>query len=219
MNGDRLEECPPLKPSEFFAITKELHYAKSPPSSKLMRKHFLLPDLSEWLAEERFADLGMAWNEEGIFVGVSFDKPFEEAFYPRFSDGEAVELFFDTRDLKTAGFATRFCHQFVFLPQPVQGIQAQELSHFRSEDTHPLCDSGDLQVSAEFGKKNFEMQIFIPAHCLHGFDPASFERIGFTYRIHRSKAAPQHFALTSQHFSLEQHPRLWASFKFNEPNK
>lgn len=216
MITERLEECPALLPLEFFAMEGELRYSKTPPSAKLMRRSFMLPDTSEWLAEERFAEVAMAWNEEGVFVDVFVDKPFEEAIYPRFSEGDAVELFFDTRDLKTAGFATRFCHQFVFLPQAVQGIQAQEVTHFRTEDTHPLCDAAELQVKAEIGKKNYEVYIFIPAQCLHGFDPHSFERMGITYRIHRFKGQPQNFALSSQHFSLEQHPRLWASFKFTK---
>lgn len=216
MNLEVLEELPPLVPLEFFTLDANLRYSKTPPTSKSMLRSFLLPDTSEWLPEERFADVALAWNESGIYVVVSVNKPFEEASYPHFSDGDAVELFFDTRDLKTAGFATKFCHQFVFLPEPVQGISAQEITHFRTEDTHPLCDSSDLQITAEIRKKDYELQLFIPAHCLHGYDPSSFERIGFTYRIHRYKGTPQHFALSSEHFSAAQHPRLWASFKFTK---
>lgn len=208
-----LEQLPALAPLEFFSIDGQLQYSKTAPSSRIMRSRFTLPDTSAWLGEERFADIAIAWNESGLFIDVHVDKAFEEAAYPRFEEGDAVELFFDTRDLKTAGFATRFCHQFLFLPQAVQGIQAQELTHFRTEDTHPLCDAADLHVETTFGKKDYEMQIMIPAHCLCGYDPASFDRIGFTYRIHRFKGRPQHFALTSHHFSIEQHPRLWASFK------
>lgn len=214
MNVEVLEKLPSLLPLEFFSIEAQLYFSKSPPSLKTMRRNYLLPDASEWLGEESFADVAIAWNGAGLFVAVFVDQAFEESLYPRFSEGDAFELFLDTRDLKTAGFATRFCHQFVFLPQTVQGIQAQELTHFRTEDTHPLCDASELQVSTEFSKKSYEMQIFIPAQCLHGYDPSSFERIGLTYRIHRAKGAPQHFSLSSQHFTLEQHPRLWATFKF-----
>jgi hypothetical protein len=211
-----LEELPALSPLEFFSLETELRFAKTPPSSGLKRKQYMLPDTTEWLSEERFAEVGMSWSQAGIFLFLTVEKPFEEALYPRFTEGDALELFFDTRDVKTAGFASRFCHQFVILPQAVQGIQAQEISHFRTEDTHPLCDAADLQVVSKLGKKEYELDVFIPAHCLHGFDPATFERIGFTYRIHRYRGKPQHFALSSQHFSIEQHPRLWASFKFEK---
>jgi hypothetical protein len=216
MSMEVLEELPALAPLEFFSLEGQLRYSKTPPSSKIMRKSFMLADTTEWLAEERFADVALAWNESGLFIDVFVDKASDECFYPRYDEGDAVELFFDTRDLKSAGFATKFCHQFVFLPRAVQGITAQEVTHFRTEDTHPLCDAAELQVVTEIGKKDYELQIFIPAHCLCGFDPSSFERLGFTYRIHRHKGAPQHFALSSQHFSLEQHPRLWASFKFTK---
>lgn len=216
MDLDVLEELPALVPLEFFSIEGSLNYAKSQPSTNILRTRFALPDTSEWLGEEHFADVGAAWNESGLFVGVFVEKAFGETFYPSFDNGDAIELFLDTRDLKTAGFATRFCHHFLFLPQPVQGIQAQELTHFRTEDVHPLCDPADLQVSQKFAKKSYELQIFIPSHCLYGYDPFSFDRIGLTYRIHRFKGAPQHFSLTSQHFTLEQHPRLWATFKFKK---
>jgi hypothetical protein len=214
MDLEVLEKLPALPPIEFFSLEGELRYSQPSPSSKLMRRNFMLLNASEWLGEEHFADMAAAWNESGLFFTVFVNKPFEESFYPRFTDGDAVEFFLDTRDLKTAGFATRFCHHFLFLPQAIQGIQTQELTHFRTEDTHPLCDAADLQISAEFSKNSYELKIFIPAHCLHGYDPSSFERIGFTYRIHRFKGPPQHYSLSSQHFTLEQHPRLWSTLKF-----
>jgi hypothetical protein len=214
VNVEVLEKLPPLLPLEFFSIEGQLYFSKILPSAKAMRKSHLLPRTSEWLGEERFADVAVAWNATGLFACVFVDQLFEQSLYPRFSEGDAFELFLDTRDLKTAGFATRFCHHFVFLPEAVQGIQAQELTHFRTEDTHPLCDASELQISTGFSKKGYEMQIFIPAHCLHGYDPSSFERIGLTYRVHRGQGTAQHFSLSSQHFTLEQHPRLWETFKF-----
>jgi hypothetical protein len=213
MDLEILEKLPALAPMEFFSIEGEFHYSKSPPSLKEMRRNFMLFDASRWLGEEHFADVAACWNESGLSFTVDVHQPFQEAFYPRFFEGDAIEIFLDTRDLKTAGFATRFCHHFLFLPQAIQGIQAQELTRFRTEDTHSLCEAADLKVSVIFLKNSYTLQIFIPAHCLHGYDPVSFERIGFTYRIHRFRGQPQHFSLISHHFTLEQYPRLWATFK------
>ena len=166
MNLEVLEKLPPLAPLEFFSLEGSLRYSKTPPSSKQMRRSFLLPDIAGWWEEERFADVALAWSEAGIYVHVFVEKEFEQAVYPKYSEGDAVELFFDTRDLKTAGFATRFCHQFVFLPQAVQGVIAQEVSHFRTEDTHPLCDADELQVMAEIRKKITSCRyLFLPIVC------------------------------------------------------
>ncbi len=213
MSIESLNEMPSLLPLDFFAMEGTLDYLKSGLSEKQIRTKHLLPNTSSFIDEERFAEVAMGWNEEGIVVRLYADKPFEEADFPRFEQGDALELFIDTRDMKNAGFATRFCHHFLFLPQKVQGIHCQELTRFRSEDSHPLCDPSDLQIAATCEKRSYSLQIFLPRHCLYGYDPQEFDRLGFTYRVHRSGGQPQHFALSSKHFNIEQNPRLWASFK------
>ena len=214
MSVELFENAPPLLPCEFFSLSCAVKYAPiSPaaPSSRSMRSSFILPDTSELLGEEKFSEMALCWSPEGLFLEVFVDKPFEEVYFPIFSKADALELFFDTRDLKTAGFATRFCHHFVILPQAVQEIHALEMTHFRTEDTHPLCDPNELAVHTEFHKNSYSIRILIPGHCLHGFDPKVCDRIGFTYRIHRFGGQPQHFAVSSEHFAIEQSPRLWAS--------
>ena len=113
--------------------------------------------------------------------------------------------------LTIAGFITRFCHHFVFLPKPVDGICAQEITAFRTDDRHELCDASLLHVEGDFQKRSYSLKIFIPAECLHGYDPSSFDRLGFSYRIHRFGGDPQHFTLSSEYFVIEKEPSLWCS--------
>jgi hypothetical protein len=214
MTVELFENAPPLLPLEFFSLSCAIQhsaFSRQDPSSRAMRSKHLVPDTAELLGEEKFAEVALAWNAEGLCIEVFVDKPFEEANFPLYSKGDAIELFFDTRDLKTVGFATRFCHQFVILPQAVQDIQALETTHFRTEDTHPLCDGSEIDVQTQFHDNSYSVRILIPAHCLHGYDPKSYDRIGFTYRIHRTGGAPQHFAVSSEHFAIEQAPKSWAS--------
>jgi hypothetical protein len=218
MNFEFFEQIPVLFPAEFFSLSCSIEHSKfsaAQPTSRMMRKSYLLPDTSELFGEEKFSDVALCWDQEGICLEAYVDKPFEEAYYPFFSKGDALEFFFDTRDLKTAGFATRFCHHFVILPQSVQEIQAIEITHFRTEDTHPLCDPKDLFVHTTFEKNAYAVRVLIPAHCLHGYDPKSCDKMGFTYRIHRPLGRPQHFSASSDHFSLEQSPRLWATLNLS----
>lgn len=208
---DLLESLPAIYPLHFFSLSAGINYLEE--SSTLLKNKFLLPDTSELLAEERFAACHMAWNQEGIFLEFDVHKPLEEVAYPDFRKGDSIELFFDTRDLKTAGFPTRFCHHFVILPKEVQGIKAQEISKFRAEDTHPLCDPEDVFTETAPTKKGFTVRIGIPSSALYGFDPTSFDRLGFTYRINRPKGPPQHFAISSKQYATEHEPALWASLK------
>lgn len=211
--SEQFEELPALFPADFFALSFDLLYSKKTPSGK---KSFLLPDTSSLLGEESFAKVFLAWNEKGIFIEAEIDKLFEECFFPEYSEGDSLELFFDTRDLKTTGFATRFCHHFLILPRAIDGVQSQEITHFRTEDRHPLCDPSELEVEVKFGRNDYKLEIFIPSSCLQGYDPLSFDRLGFTYRINRYQGPPQHFSVSSQFYSIQQQPSLWSSLKFTK---
>jgi hypothetical protein len=207
------DEMPALAPLDFFTLAAHGSYSKQPPTLKQMRRSFSLPDTSAMLGEEHFVDVAVSWNEEGLNVAVWVQKPFEEACYPQFAKGDAFELFIDTRDLKTAGFMTRFCHHFLILPQEVQGIRALEITRFRTEDSHPLSDPAELIVESGFDQTAYWLQIYLPAHCLHAFDPLQFDRLGFNYRCHRPHGMPQHFSVSSQDYPIEQYPRLWGTLK------
>jgi hypothetical protein len=199
------DDLSPLLPLDCFAFSLTLPRVEkasdAPP----------LPQLGFLSAERSFAEVGAGYNSKGLYFWVHVKKPFEEAHFPRYEQGDAFELFIDTRDLKSAGFVTKFCHHFVFLPQEIDGVRAQEITHFRTEDRHELCDPKALRVQTEFKRKSYALEIFIPSQCLHGYDQATFKRIGLTYVVHRFGGEPQHFALSSKYMALPEHPGLWAS--------
>lgn len=172
---------------------------------------YLVPSTQHLTGEGAFAKLFMGWTKEGIFVLVKVDNPLIASFYPEVEQGDSLELFFDTRDVKTSGFNTLFCHHFFFLPKEVDGVSKGEKTHFRGEETRSLCDPMLLELHSEVSRKGYEMTVFIPADCLHGYDPLQFDRLGFTYRLNRLSGLPQHFSVVSNNYSIEQQPSLWAS--------
>jgi hypothetical protein len=65
-------------------------------------------------------------------------------------------------------------------------------------------------------KKNssgYQAEIFIPAHCLTGYDPGEFARLGFTYRINRSHGTPQHFSMVTDDYQIDQNPSGWGTLR------
>lgn len=215
-----LENIPALAPSAFFTIGKEILYTEDQlPISKKELKPYILPDMSFLFDEDKFADVAMGWSEKGLFFDILVDTAASESFFPNYRDGDCVEIFIDTRDLKNAGFATRFCHHFIFFPLPVQGIVAQEMSRFRTDDMHELCDPKDLICHSDILSSSYRMRIAIPADCLTGYDPVAFNRIGFTYMISRSQEPSQHFVVSSYDYVIEQHPSLWSSCLLKSKNE
>lgn len=201
-----------LNPVQFFALSCDCHYLSKKDQVPALTS-YALPSTHRLTHEELFAKVAMGWHEEGISVHIQVNQAATESFYPSIEDGDSVELFFDTRDLKSAGFNTRFCHHFFFLPQAVEGIHKGEKTHFRTEDRHPLCDPQALHCQTQLRKNDYSMKIFIPTQCLYGYDPRQFDRLGFTYRINRHEGEPQHFAVVSQDYQIDQQPSLWGSIK------
>ncbi len=206
-----------ITPINFFQLSADIlqlpegagdHF---PSLNKKNYRKYLLPDTSQLCGETVFAEMAIGWHFQGIEIFLCVQKPFKQSCYPNVESGDSVEVFFDTRDVKTSGFNTKFCHHFFFLPEGVDGVSRGEITHFRTEDKHPLCNSEELKHKMVQDKGNYLMQIFIPHSCLVGYDPQSFNRLGFTYRINRSKGFSQHFSVVSEDFKIEQQPSLWAS--------
>lgn len=204
------EDLPSLSPVQFFGLSCDCIYSKGAVKAD---RTFLLPSTSDMLSEESFADVYVNWNVERLAFLVVVHAPFQGVGETDFRKGDSVELFLDTRDLKTKGVVSRFCHHFVFFPAQVQHFFGREVTRFRGEDIHRLCHPEDLQIGVILSDKGYRLSIEIPSACLHGYDPLSFPRIGFTYRINRSGRPPQHFAVSSEEYTIEQHPATWGTLK------
>ncbi|MBM3191457.1 MAG: hypothetical protein FJZ63_02220 [Chlamydiae bacterium] len=213
--SDLLEDIPAFTAASFLDMVVEVPCHEGLPKEPY-RKPYLLPDTSMLMEEEATALVAISCGLQGIYLALLVEKPFEEAVFPEVYEGDAWEVFIDTRDRKTAGVLHKFCHHFVFLPKEVEGVQACEMTRLRAEDAHPLCDPKFLQVEAMFKKKAYELRVFIDKEALHGYDPGQFQRLGFTYRLHRKGDSPQHFNLGSQEYGIEKHPSLWASLKLTK---
>jgi hypothetical protein len=210
-----MDEFVPITPVNFFQFKFDCQFIEgsfSKLSSKKISK-YILPSLSELCHEYCFGELAIGWNYEGIHVLLNVSQPFRRTCYPDITRGDSLELFLDTRDVKTSGYATKFCHHFFFLPEPVEEVHAGELTRFRSEDMHELCQSSALHVNSQKKKEGYSLQVLIPSNCLFGYDPEQFDRLGFAYRINRAEGSPQHFCVTSEDYSLEQNPSLWCSMR------
>lgn len=207
-----LEEIHPFSPFSFLHIAVDVHQHKGVVKTPY-KKPFLLPNTELFLEEESFAEVSMWYASEGFHLSILVQKPFEDVAFPNIQDGDSVELFFDTRDLKSAGSIHKFCHYFIFFPKAIGEMQSCEMTKFRGEDSHPLCDPKLLQVETVFAKKSYEMKIFIESEALYGFDPLSFNRLGFTYRINRKGGYPQDFNVFSRDYSIEKYPSIWASLR------
>ena len=126
---------------------------------------------------------------------------------PVAADGEAAEDEEDEDVLDLVG--PRAHHETGLADQETQ--PDTDVNIPASSHRHELCSPDLLKVKSIFKKKSYEMDIEIPANCLEGYDPKSFDRMGFTYRINRQGGDPQHFALSSEYLAVEKESKRWST--------
>ncbi|MCH9614877.1 MAG: hypothetical protein SP1CHLAM54_00920 [Chlamydiia bacterium] len=174
----------PIPPALFFDV-----------KAKVRRGLTKLPSGSHLLAEKHLADVEMGFTDEALEIEVTFKRPIK--------DGDAVEFFVDTRDLKTSKTITQFCHHY-----KCTLLGGVELTRFRGDDTHPLAEDFSIQVRGK--------TLCITLDQLHGFDPKRFNRIGFTYQITREDGDAEHFFLSKSTHNLAQNPHLWTTITLED---
>jgi len=183
----------------FFRYELPLHFFTEVP----LEDKFILPD--PYFSEEKGRhEVRVGWSYDGIACRVFYPK---KSFKPGV-EGDAIELFFDTRDQQDAPYPTRFCHHFLIFPEPVQGIVGREVTRFRGDETHPHADPALFEVSTKKSLTGTYVDIFIPKEAFFSFDPAQFNRLGFAYRISQEGALPQSLIPYKEIASL---PSLWST--------
>jgi hypothetical protein len=210
------KELPYISVLPFFEISCFCYYVSLKKKIKNKDKEYLLPDFTKYNEEESFSDIYIGWNEAELRLFINVNSPVINTSYPDYRKGDSIEIFIDTRDRKNKGFLTRFCHHFVFFPQKIGGLYGKEITRFRGEDIHKICDPKDLTIECEISSSSYTMEIALPKECLYGYEPDRWNKFGFTYRINRAEKQPQHFSLISDEYLIEQNPSLWSSIEIKK---
>jgi hypothetical protein len=166
-------------------------------------------------AQRNFAEVRLAWNELGIGFQVEVSGkdqlPQGDASRPRSSDG--ASLWIDTRDARTSHRASRYCHQFHFLPTG-GGPDRDEPVCVQTKINRALQDAPIVSACAvpfRLTRRNtgYLLEAFLPLAALYGFDPEQNPRLGFTYAVRDAELGEQVLSVGSE-FPYWEDPSLWS---------
>jgi hypothetical protein len=211
---------PPLVPPRFLVrLSHPCKYVKAVPRSGRGELLDLPPtcrieSFAAMDAADDFADVRLAWNELGIALQVTVtgkDKPLmADVARPRHSDG--VTLWLDTRADRTSHRASRFCHQFHFLPAGAgpgkdEAAFLQAKIHRALQDA-TLCAASTVPFRTRAVNSGYLMEAFMPAAVLNGYDPEEHPRLGFYYAVRDSEKGEQTPGVGAE-FPYWEDPSLW----------
>jgi hypothetical protein len=169
-----------------------------------------------------FADVRMAWNEGGLAFQVEVrgkqEPPAGDPSRPRQSDG--VTLWLDTRDARTSHRASRYCHQFHFLPAG-GGTERDEPLFVQSKINRAMQDAphappGSVLFHSRRRGGGYVLEAFLPAAALSGFDPEQNPRLGVFWAVHDRERGEQTPGVGSD-FPFADDPSLWCVLELVRP--
>jgi hypothetical protein len=169
-----------------------------------------------------FAEVRLAWNELGLGLQVEVKGKQQllqgDVSRPRGSDG--VTLWIDTRDARTSHRASRYCHQFHFLP--IGGGPDHDEPVFvqtkinRALQDAPLTTATSVPFRCRHRKGGYLLEAFLPAAVLNGFDPEQNPRLGFYYAVRDAELGDQVLSVGPE-FPYWEDPTLWSVLELVPP--
>ncbi len=177
-----------------------------------------LPDLGALEGAGSWAKGRAGWNAAGLgFAFEVLEKGGPISPAPERASGlDGVQLWIDTRDTRNVHRATRFCHRFAATLVPAAGrslgVEVARKPIARAIADAPLAPLAEVQARAERTVSGWRLELFFPADCLHGFDPETNRRLGFSYQVTDPDRGDQYFGV-GREFPVGEDPSLWATLE------
>jgi hypothetical protein len=210
-----------LLPASFlfrFAVPCRHAAAILTPRGVELGDEYLLPNFAELDDAPRWAVVKAAWSEQGVSlsVTVSGKKQAPWCRENRIEDSDGLYVWIDTRDTHNIHRASRFCHQFAFLPsggghrldQPV----ADQLIINRARENSKPVRPGILQAISHKLADGYRLDVHISAAALTGFDPAEHPRLGFHWAV-IDREIGEHTFCCPPNLPYREDPSTWGTLE------
>ncbi|MEQ8854255.1 hypothetical protein [Gimesia sp.] len=168
-----------------------------------------LPDLTFQQDASKWGTVKLAWNNEGLGISLKVDAKQHPT-----TPAETFQVWIDTRDTKNIHRANRYCHLFQF--QACGNTRKQplctQMTINRAQSDSPQSDLSQIKLWSELKNNGYELEAWLPAETLNGYDPAAYPQLGFYYKIFDSELGEQ-FMTINQEFPFGQDPSLWSTMR------
>jgi hypothetical protein len=211
----------PLIPSRLlFRFSVPCLYLQLPWTDKGLElpEEFRLPALGELEGKKTFADVRMAWSEDGmaLWLRVVGKQQAPWCADSRQEDSDGIQIWIDTRDTHNVHRASRFCHRFVFLPsgggpRRDQPVADQMLINRAREHAKPIRPN-QLKVAAGKRTDGYWLSAYVPSGAMTGFDPVDQPKLGFTYAVIDRELGIQSFSAGPE-LPFWDDPSVWGTLE------
>jgi hypothetical protein len=209
-----------LSPSFLFRFAVPCRHTKLALTAKGidLSDDFLLPSFAALDDAPSRVDFRIAWNEQGLLFSAVVPGKKQPLWCreSRIEESDCLYLWIDTRDTHNIHRASRFCHQFVFLPtggghrqdEPV----AELLAINRARENPKPIRPGTLRAVHRKLNDGYRLDGHIPAAALTAFEPADHPRLGFHWAL-ADRELGEHTFCCPPNLPYKEDPSTWATLE------
>ena len=190
-----------------------------PEKSAALPEEYRLPDFSELEGDRSSScDFRLAWSELGLgfSLSVTGKKRLPMCRLSQPDDCEGIQLWIDTRDVHNVHRATKYCHRFLFAPSGGGASDTEPgvlwLPIRCARENPNRIASEKIRIQAVCRKDGYEINGYIPAEALSGYDPSEHAMLGFHYAI-RDRELGELTWTAGSPLPHEEDPSLWGSLR------
>ncbi|HEY6564917.1 MAG TPA: hypothetical protein VIY86_10505 [Pirellulaceae bacterium] len=180
----------------------------------------LIPSFAELEGRPPFAELRLGWSPAGLALSLQVRGKRQPPWCrdSRLDDSDGLRLLLDTRDTQSIHRASRFCHQFMFLPVGAGRTQSDPIAAWvpiaRAKENPRSIPRDALSISAVRRVDGYLLRASIAASALTGYDPSEHPRLGFFFAIVDRELGWQTLTLGPE-FPVLSDPSLWSSLELS----
>lgn len=190
-------------------------------SLKLLSKKYAIETLQHLDGTDSFATVALGWHDEGLQMScrVVGKKQSLVCAADKLTSTDGLQIWIDTRNTPGVHRANRFCHQIVALPsgggknQTEPHVQQVEIARCREKS--PLADDGQFWITGDVRADGYDLNLWIPADALNGYDPEGSPVCGFFYAVRDAELGQQTLCIGDE-FPFASDPSLWQSIELVE---
>ena len=214
-----------IESSFLFHFSVPCHQVKAhwKKNGLLLPDQYILPcfdQLDALPAKEKksWAEVRLGWNMDGLILNLSVTGKAQDPWCrdSRIEDSDGIAIWLNTRSTSSIHRASRFCHEFRFLPfgagpQMKQPI-AQQCEIKRAKENAKIASGFPPEVRSRSNGKGYTLQAFVPGKAVSGFDPEEHPQIGFHFVVSDRELGTRSMTL-SDGFPTDADPSLWSTLE------
>ena len=183
---------------------------------------FEIPSFRSLNGGKRFAEMSIAWSNDGLFFHSILKAPGGKAVRSAASSVSSksvlLSLYIDTRWSPGVHRATTYCHRFDFILKRPTSTEPMDRGHGelnpiqRARAAPAPIHPNDISVATVGIPDGYEIKAYLRGDTLTGYSPEEFQEVGIFYTINDSVFGNQIMARTLQSPYFED-PSVWCRGK------